>query len=70
MLKNSKPCLTCLNTLQTKMKIRNIYYSNDNGDWVKESMQNMSTTHLSRRNKLANMCALIFIKINKNLNVW
>lgn len=39
-LKNSKPCVKCLNIMQksTNMKIKNIYYSNKEGEIIKTKL--------------------------------
>lgn len=60
-LQNSKPCANCIETMKTLpekkgYRIRNIYYSNENGEIVKSSLKNLEKEELHysrffRRNK-------------------
>lgn len=59
-IQNSKPCAKCIQTMKILpekkgYKIKNIYYSNDNGEIVKSSLNNLEKEdlHYSRyyRNK-------------------
>lgn len=50
-LQNSKPCANCIQTLKTLpekkgYKIKNIFYSNDNGDIVKSNLKNLENEDL------------------------
>lgn len=54
-LQNSKPCVNCIQNMKNLpekkgYKIKNIYYSNDNGDIIKSSLQILESEkpHLSR----------------------
>lgn len=54
-LQNSKPCAICIQTMKTLpekkgYRIKNIYYSNDNGEIVKNSLNNLENEdkHYSR----------------------
>ena len=54
-LQSSKPCINCINIMKTLphklgYKIRDIYYSNENGEIVKSSLKNleMESPHYSR----------------------
>lgn len=41
-IKNSKPCLNCLKYInKSKLKIKNIYYSNSDGGINKESFEHL-----------------------------
>jgi cytidine deaminase len=60
-LQNSKPCANCIETMKVLpqkkgYRIRNIYYSNENGEITKSSLQNLEKEELHysrffRRNK-------------------
>ena len=60
-LQNSKPCANCIETMRVLpqkkgYRIRNIYYSNENGEIIKSSLQNLEKEELHysrffRRNK-------------------
>lgn len=45
-LKNSRPCNNCIDKL-TKLGIRKVYYSNENGIIVHEFVENMEKIHVS-----------------------
>lgn len=50
-LQNSKPCAVCIQTMKTLpqkkgYKIRNIYYSNDNGEIVKSNFKTLENDDL------------------------
>ena len=60
-LQNSKPCANCIQTMKILpekkgYKIKNIYYSNDNGEIIKTNLNNLENEelHYSRfyRNKI------------------
>jgi cytidine deaminase len=62
-LQNSKPCANCIKTIKTLPQkkgytIKNIYYSNDNGEIVKSNLAKLENEkqHLSRfyRDKIIN----------------
>jgi cytidine deaminase len=61
-LQNSKPCANCIQTMKTLpqkkgYKVKNIYYSNDNGDIIKSNLKNLENEelHYSRFYKLKNI---------------
>ena len=50
-LQNSKPCANCIETMKILPEkkgyhIRNIYYSNENGDIIKSSLKNLENEEL------------------------
>lgn len=50
-IQNSKPCANCINTMKNLpekkgYRIKNIYYSNDNGDIVKSNLKNLENEEL------------------------
>ena len=47
---NSKPCINCINFMKF-VGIKEIYYSNNNGDIVSEKIKNITTSHKSSFNK-------------------
>lgn len=56
-LKNSKPCKTCIKFIEkSKIKIKNIYYSNSKGEIIKSNLNDLNkddlitTSGLRRRN--------------------
>lgn len=63
-MQNSKPCANCIETMRNLpekkgYRIRNIYYSDDNGDIVKSSIKNLESEDLHysryfRRSVLSN----------------
>lgn len=63
-LQNSKPCANCIENMRILpekkgYKIKNIYYSSDNGDIIKTSLKNLENENLHysrffRRNNLLN----------------
>jgi cytidine deaminase len=50
-LQNSKPCANCIEIMKTLpprkgYKIKNLYYSNDNGELVKTTLKNLENEEL------------------------
>ena len=45
-LKNSRPCSQCIDKL-SKLGIRKVFYSNEEGDIVWEFVEQMKKTHIS-----------------------
>ena len=50
-LQNSKPCANCIETMKILpekkgYRIRNVYYSNENGDIIKSSLKNLESEEL------------------------
>lgn len=50
-LQNSKPCANCIETMKILpekkgYRIRNIYYSNENGDIIKSNLKNLESEEL------------------------
>ena len=51
-LRNSCPCAICLDYLKKLNLIRYIYYSNQDGDLIRENLGEMISTHLPTSTKL------------------
>lgn len=47
----SKPCVNCLAEIR-KTCIRKVYYTNDNGELICESVSELKTEHISRGQRL------------------
>lgn len=47
-LKNSKPCSECIQFMKTFGGIRNVYYTDSNGDLICEKLTDMYTSHNSK----------------------
>ena len=47
-IKMAKPCSTCLQAIQEDPLIRYIYYTDNDGNLVKELAQTMTTDHVCR----------------------
>lgn len=45
-INQSKPCINCLNYLYL-FGIKEVYYSDDNGEIIKEKVRNLDTNHHS-----------------------
>ena len=45
----SRPCSECIKMLK-KLRIKNVYYSNFNGEIIKESVKIMKPTHITHGN--------------------
>lgn len=56
-LKNSKPCMHCLQSLLDR-RIRRIFYSDENGSICVEQTSRISTTHVSLGFRTKNQCNL------------
>jgi tRNA(Arg) A34 adenosine deaminase TadA len=52
-LVNSKPCYHCLEYLKN-IGIKNIYFSDDNGNIIKEKTKYMKTEHITRNRRIIN----------------
>lgn len=53
-LRLAKPCSDCLNLLKecSFVEIDKVYYTNENGVWICESLQTLSTSHTSMKKLL------------------
>lgn len=50
-IKMSKPCKYCIEYMK-KLNIRKIYYSDEDGNMIKEKISKISTNHVSSSTKL------------------